>query len=152
MERRPRRLVIGVGNAYRGDDGVGLSVVRSLREMNTGDIEILEAAGDCTSLMESWKDAEVVILVDALQSGARAGSISRFCLNSEAFPTGLSRHSTHALGIAEIIELARAIDCLPPSLIVYGVEGKNFQAGTELSPAVREAVPRVVDSILKDLI
>ena len=143
---------MGVGNIYRGDDGVGLRVVRSLREMNTGDIEILEAAGDCTSLMESWKDAEVVILVDALQSGARAGSISRFCLKSETFPTGLSRHSTHALGIAEIIELARAIDCLPPSLIVYGVEGKNFQAGTELSPEVREAVPRVAKSILKDLL
>jgi hydrogenase maturation protease len=152
LKGKSRKVVIGVGNAYRGDDGVGLSVVRDLRERNAVDIEILEATGDCTSLIESWKDAEVVILVDALQSGARPGAISRFCLNSEPFPTAFSRHSTHALGIAEIIELARTLDRLPPSLIVYAVEGKNFQTGAELSPEVREAVPTVANSILKDLL
>ncbi len=152
MKGKSRRVVIGVGNAYRGDDGVGLSVVRHLRERNAADIEIMEATGDCTSLLESWKDAEVVILVDALQSGARPGSICRFCLNTDPFPTGFSRPSTHALGIAEAIELARSLDGLPPSVIFYGVEGKNFQIGAELSPEVRDAVPRVADAISKDIL
>ncbi len=151
MKRRPRKLVVGIGNAYRGDDAVGLSVIRNLRERDAADVEILEATGDCTSLIESWKDAEVVILVDALQSGGRAGSISRFCLNTEPFPIEHSGHSSHALGIAEIVELARALDRLPPRLIVYGVEGKNFQTGADLSPEVREAVPKVTDCILKDI-
>ena len=151
MKGRPRKLVVGIGNAYRADDGVGLSVVRHLRQRNAGDIEILEA-GDCTSLLESWKNAEIVVLVDALQSGARPGSISRFCLNTEPFPTKYSRHSTHAFGIAEVIELARALDRLPPTLIVYAVEGQNFQPGAELSPAVKEAVPKVADSILRDIL
>jgi hydrogenase maturation protease len=145
-------MVIGVGNAHRGDDGVGLSVVRDLMERDAGDVEILEVTGDCTSLIETWKDAEVVILVDALQSGGRAGSISRFCLNTEPFPTEYLRHSTHALGLADIIELARALDRLPPSLIVYGVEGKNFQTGADLSPEVKAAVPRVTNCVLKDIV
>jgi hydrogenase maturation protease len=152
LKQGASKLVVGIGNAYRGDDGVGLAVVRHLRKREVRDIEILEAGGDCTSLIESWGRAEIVVLVDALQSGARPGSISRFCLNREPFPTEHSRHSTHAFGLAEVIELARALDRMPPSLIVYGVEGKNFQAGAELSPAVREAVPKVADSILKDIV
>jgi hydrogenase maturation protease len=152
LKPNSKRLVIGVGNAYRGDDGVGLSVVRELRERKARDIEILGAARDCTSLIESWKNADFVILVDALQSGARPGSISRFCLDSERFPSGISRHSTHALGIVEIIELARALDRMPPTLIVYGVEGRIFQTGAPLSPEVMEAVPRVADLILKDIL
>jgi len=73
-------------------------------------------------------------------------------LNTDPFPTGFSRPSTHALGIAEAIELARSLDGLPPSVIFYGVEGKNFQIGAELSPEVRDAVPRVADAISKDIL
>ena len=34
--------------------------------------------------------------------------------------------STHALGLAEAMELARALGRLPP-VIVYGIEGKTFE-------------------------
>jgi len=148
---RSNKLVIGIGNSYRGDDGVGLAVARHLKETASGNLEILEATGECTSLMEFWKDAKVVILVDALQSGTRPGRISRFCAQSQRFPTRFSRHSTHALGIGEAIELARAMNQLPPCLIIYGIEGKNFQAGFGLSPEVATAVGKVGDCILEDI-
>ena len=38
-------------------------------------------------------------------------------------PMGQFRCSTHALGVAEAIELARALDRLPRKLIVFGIEG-----------------------------
>ena len=145
------KLVIGIGNAYRGDDGVGIAVARHLKERAPRDLEILEATGECTSLMEYWKDAKVVILVDALQSGTRPGKISRFCTQSQRFPTRFSRHSTHALGIGEAIELARAMNRLPPCLTIYGIEGKDFQAGFGLSPEVAAAVGKVADCILEDI-
>ena len=148
---RFNKLVIGIGNAYRGDDAIGLTVARHLKERAPRDLEILEATGECTSLMEYWKDAKVVILVDALQSGTRPGTIFRFCTQSQRLPTRFSRHSTHALGIGEAIELARAMNRLPPCLIIYGIEGKNFQAGFELSPEVAAAVGKVGDCILEDI-
>jgi hydrogenase maturation protease len=148
---RFNKLVIGIGNAYRGDDGVGVAVARHLKERAPRDLEILEATGECTFLMEYWKDAKVVILVDALQSGARPGTVFRFCTPSQPFPTRFSRHSTHALGIGAAIELARAMNRLPPCLIIYGIEGKNFQAGFGLSPEVAAAVGKVGDCILEDI-
>ena len=101
--------------------------------------------------MESWKDAAAVILVDALQSGQTPGTISRFNALEQRLPAEISRHSTHALGIMETIELARIINWLPPSLIFYGIEGKNFQAGFGLSPEVEASVGKAVDCILGDI-
>ena len=151
MSIRSNKLVIGIGNPYRADDGVGLAVARHLKERAPGNLKILEASGEFTSLMESWKHAGAVILVDALQSGQRPGAIFRFNALEQRLPAGISRHSTHALGIMEAIELARMINRLPPSLIFYGIEGKNFQAGFGLSPEVEASVEKAVDCILEDI-
>ena len=151
MSARSNKLVIGIGNPYRGDDGVGLAVVQQLKEIAPRNLKILEASGECTSLMESWKDSGGVILVDALQSDKRPGAIFRFNALEQRLPAGISRHSTHALGIMEAIELARMINRLPSSLILYGIEGKNFQAGFGLSPEVEASVGKAVDLILKDI-
>ena len=151
MSVRSNKLVIGIGNPYRGDDGVGPAVARHLKERAPENLKILEASGDCTALMESWKDAESVILVDALQSGQKPGTIFRFNALEQQLPAVVSRHSTHALGIMEAIELARIINRLPSSLIFYGIEGKNFQAGFGLSLEVEASMGKAVDCILEDI-
>ena len=61
------------------------------------------------------------------------------------------RFSTHAFGLAEAVELARALGRLPPRLIVYGIEGKSFEAGVGLSPEVGAAVQEVVERVLGEL-
>jgi hydrogenase maturation protease len=66
-------------------------------------------------------------------------------------PQELFRHSTHAFGVADAVELARALDRLPPRLILYGIEGGNFAAGVKLSLAVEQAACATVERILDDL-
>ena len=147
---RPRILIIGVGNAYRSDDAVGLVVVQRLREdihLQTNHITIKEQSGEGTALIEAWKDAEAVILIDAVQSGAPPGTVQRFDASKQALPAVFSSASTHSFGLAEAIEMARALQQLPPHLIIYGIEGENFAAGMELSPAVEHAVDNVVEHI-----
>lgn len=51
------------------------------------------------------------------------------------------------MGIPEAIELARVLDELPPRLIVYGIEGAEFEAGAGLSSAVAAAVAEMIDRI-----
>ena len=50
------------------------------------------------------------------------------------------RSSTHAFGVADAVELARALGRLPGRLDVYAIEGASFAAGDRLSPAVERAV------------
>jgi hydrogenase maturation protease len=144
-------LIIGLGNEYRRDDAVGLVAVRRLKEAAPEHVRVLEESGEGTALMESWKGADTVILIDALHSGAKAGTVRRLDAHRQPMPTGLFHCSTHAFGVAEAVELARALGQLPPRLIVYGIEGTNFEAGLGLSPEVEKAVPKAVERILGEL-
>jgi hydrogenase maturation protease len=121
-------LIIGIGNEYRGDDAVGLIVARRLKERLMDSVTVLEQGGDGASLMEAWRGAETVIVIDAVASGAAPGAIHRFDANTLPIPKNAFRCSTHAFGVAEAIELSRALGEFPRSLGGYGIEGKNFAA------------------------
>lgn len=144
-------LVIGVGNDYRCDDGVGLAVVRALKVKELSDTLCLESDGDGTTLMETWSQASRVIIIDAISSGAQPGTIHRFDALMQPLPASYSFSSTHAFGVAEAIQLARTLGQLPASLVVYGIEGKNFVAGTQLSPEVEHAVQEVVEQVSQEV-
>lgn len=147
-----RLLIIGLGNDYRGDDGLGLAAVRRLREMNLPGISVLEAEADAGGLLELWQGADTVILLDAVSSRARPGAVFRFEAHLEPLPQKIfASCSTHALGLAEAIELARALGRLPPRLIVYGIVGQNFAAGSGLSPEARPGVEEAVSRVLRQL-
>jgi hydrogenase maturation protease len=146
-----KTLLIGIGNEYRGDDAVGLIVARRVREQALNTITVREASGEGAALIEAWTEAQTVMLVDAVCSGAKAGTIHRIEAREQSLPAKFFHYSTHAFSVAEAVELARALNQLPPRLIVYGIEGKTFAAGSGLSPEVKAAVPRVVHRILRDL-
>ena len=144
-------LLIGVGNEYRGDDGVGIAVARLLRDRLPATVRILELSGEGTVLMDAWRGAESVIVVDAVQSGAAPGTIHRFDTRELPLPSGLFPCSTHSFGVAEAIEMARALHELPPRLIVYGIEGEDFGDGNGLTPSVQRAVDDVARQISNEL-
>jgi hydrogenase maturation protease len=143
-------LIIGIGNEYRRDDAAGLIVARRLRKLVPNEINIIEQSGEGAVLMETWKGAENVVLIDAVHSGAAPGTIFRFKAHAQPLPTKFFHYSTHAFSIAEAIELARALKQLPPSLVVYGIEGKSFAAGVGLSAEVEKAVREVAERIQQE--
>lgn len=150
MRTHSHPLVIGLGNEYRSDDAVGQAVARRLKADADG-VDILEETGECGALMESWGDADYVILVDAVESGAPPGTIQRFDANVSGIPSEFFHCSAHSFGVSESIELARALGRLPSHLIVYGIEGKTYALGTELSPEVRAAADEVVRRVRQEL-
>ena len=131
-------VIIGVGNAMRGDDAAGLRVARVLA--GRGVENVRESSGETASLIDFWQGAESVLLVDAAQSGAEPGVVSRFDASTEPLPAEFLHCSTHAFGLAEAVELARSLGTLPPRVIVFGVEGISFEHGAELNPEVAGGV------------
>lgn len=144
-------LVIGVGNPYRGDDAVGRLVARRFMESAPSGVTVLEESGEGAALMEAWEDADAVILVDAVQSGGAPGAIHRFDAKVQSIPSQFFHYSTHAFSVAESVELARALDQLPPRLIVYGIEGTDFSSGETLTPSVAAAMDEVMDRIREEI-
>lgn len=75
VDRRVR--VVGVGNRYRGDDGAGLAAAKRLGAAANVPVTLLDAIGDGTALLEVWRDADTVVVLDAMNSGAAAGTVRR---------------------------------------------------------------------------
>lgn len=138
-------MVIGVGARWRGDDAAGLEVARRLR----GRLAVREHEGDGAGLIEAWAGAQDVVVVDASASGAAPGTLRRFDARAEPLPARALRSSSHAFGVADAVELARAIERLPERLEVHAVEGLDFTAGVHLSPAVERAIAELVDDLTR---
>ena len=137
-------ILIGVGNPYASDDGVGHYIARELNSKGLPGAVFKFLSGEATLLMEAWKDKEAAIVFDAVSSGARAGKIHRFDAHRQSIPAKFFNRSSHGFGLFEAIELARRLGLLPGSLTVYGIEGKSFRPGVGLSPEVEDAAHKVI--------
>ena len=144
-------LVIGIGNPDRGDDGIGLLVVRQLAKRLPPHATIVERTGDALALIDDWSGHDAVILVDAAAPGSAPGSIHRIDLLQDELPIDLSLSSTHAFGVADAVGLARTLGLLPRYVIVYAIEGETFEHGAPVSRKVAAALNEVVTRIADEL-
>jgi hydrogenase maturation protease len=149
--QKARILVIGVGNSFRADDAAGLLAARRLKGAGLDSAAVIEHSGEGASLMDTWKDADAVVLIDAVSSGSIPGSIYRMESASSPLPANMFQSSTHAFSLPHAIEMSRALGILPSTVIIFGIEGKTFQAGTELSHEVDEALPELVRRVAEEV-
>lgn len=140
-------IVVGAGNDLRRDDGAGLAAARQLRAKG---LDARELRGDLSGLVDAWTCADRVFIVDAARTGAAPGTVHRFDATAASLPLRFSRGSTHAMGVADGVELARALGRMPRSLVVFGIEGSDFTHGEGFSPAVARAVGQVASMILQE--
>lgn len=140
--------IIGCGNADRGDDAAGLLVVRQLRALG---IDAVEQTGDGAALMATWSGFEEVVLVDATAPAGSPGRIRIWNAQEGTLPKDALPRSTHGFGVREAVELARAMNCLPQSLRIYGIEATQFSFSAPCSEEVERAV-RLVAETLRELV
>lgn len=137
-----------LGSPFRGDDAVGPVVAERLRAAGA---LVLDCADEPTRLLDLWSDLDPVVVVDAVRSGARPGTIHRIDAGEGPLPRDLRLASTHAMGVADALELGRAIDRAPRRVVVLGIEGVSFGIGDGMAPAVRAALDDLVASVLSEL-
>ena len=143
--------IIGCGNFDRGDDAAGLLVARRLRAfgVETFGVEVIEQSGESFSLMDCWTGCEHVILADATAPSGAPGQVQVWNAHGDKLPEDLFPCSTHAFGVREAVELARAMNRLPRTLMIYGIEGKQFSFGELLSQEVERSVEFVAQQLLE---
>lgn len=146
-----RILVIGIGNEQRGDDAVGLLLARKITERAPEDARVIEQSGEAASLMEAWAGWDTILLLDAVSTGAPPGTIHRLDVSRDQVPSDFFHCSTHSFGLADSIEMARALDELPDKVVVFGIEGISFEIGDGLSDEVAAALDKTVDQILREI-
>jgi hypothetical protein len=103
-----RVLVIGIGNAYRGDDAAGLAVAEWIRAAAPPDVAVVRHEGEPISLLETWDQARDVYLVDAVSYG----------IEGRCFATGASLSAPVREAVAVVSERLLA-ELTPPALVVF---------------------------------
>jgi hydrogenase maturation protease len=135
------RLVIGLGNPYRGDDAAGIAVTARLHRC-----QVVQSLTGSFELIDAWAGFDEVVIVDATVSNEEPGTVLRFDAVRQPLPAGTFA-SAHTIGVAETVEMARTLGRLPERMVVYGIEAGDLSEGTSMSPAVAEAVERVAEEI-----
>ena len=144
-----RIRIIGVGSPF-GDDRLGWTMVEMLRASRVFqsaagkiDFTVLDRPG--FTLLNHMGIADVIILIDAVRSGAKPGTLH--LVAADNIESGTAVASSHGFGIAEALALARALGELPDSIILCGVEIDMVEASEDLSPAVQKALPVLKERI-----
>jgi len=143
----PPALVICLGNADRGDDGIGPRIAMRLRRERDLPAEVITHRGDAVGLLERWRGYRHVVLVDAVVGDGSPGTVRRFDASFERPPLALGGTSTHGLSAADAIELARALGDLPPVVDIVAVEARTFAPGGLVSDALLHGMDAAVGEI-----
>lgn len=139
-----RIRVIGVGSE-QGDDSAGLVVADRLRHCPLpANVDVVECPRPGLDLLDELSGADAVVVVDAMQSGRPAGTVRRIPIELLQPQRG---YSSHSLGVAEALELAKALGRLPRHVEIVGIEGSIACEGA-LSPAVAKGVEAAAEEIL----
>ncbi|MCW7986974.1 hypothetical protein XF35_17245 [Streptomyces platensis subsp. clarensis] len=154
-----RIAVIGVGNDYRHDDGVGWAVVTGLAQRGKHHplprgVRFICTDGDPARLISAWEGVHLAVVVDAAYThqSRRPGRVRR--LRPDGDLPGMSRGETssHGFALSDTVCLARTLDRLPGELLLYAVEVADTSLGTGLSPQVAAAVGPLVQRIEEDIV
>ena len=146
-----RVLVVGLGHPDRGDDGVGPAVARLAARLVPDGVTVVEQQ-DPAGLLDAWEAAQMVVVTDAVRSGRPPGTVQVLHACHGPLPVRTGAGDTHGFGLAEVIELGRALGRLPPELVIVGVEAEQFRPGEPLSPrvaAVGDAAARAVAEVVR---
>jgi hydrogenase maturation protease len=161
MSSAGKVVVIALGNRFRGDDGIGPIVAERLKQnaerlkKNTADrsggridgCTIVEGKDDAMALVSAWENAALAVVIDAAVSGASPGTIRRLEAGAQPLSKDVARCSSHGLGLAEAVELGKALGRLPGRLVIFAVEANTFEQGAAMSPEVAAAA----DSVVRDV-
>jgi hydrogenase maturation protease len=147
-----RIVVIGVGNLLLRDEGVGIHAVRDLqkRVLPPG-VEVMDAGVAGIGLLDLFSGARKLVLIDAAEMGLEPGAVVRFTPEDVRFRSGDLKLSTHDVALPEVLTLARDLNRCPSEVVIIGIQPKEISWGTELTPEIQAAVPRVVELAWKEI-
>lgn len=145
-------LVIGLGNPLRGDDGVGVIVVRGLAaHALSPDVEVVDGGTRGLGIVNLLEGRQRVILVDAADMGRTPGEFLRITLEGAQLLGDEAHLSVHEGGVRDALLLAQALEMLPEEVVIFGVQPANLEWDSTLSPEVEAALPSLIAALLAEV-
>ncbi len=147
-------LILGMGNKFFGDDGVGIIITEKLNEIfkNENNIDIEETNWGGFRIIDLLTGYNKAIIIDALTTGKKpTGFIHKF--NYDEIIHSVRMISFHDINFATAVEFAKILDIpMPDEITVYGIEVEKIEHFSEnLSQEMWEAVDNCVQLVKKEI-
>jgi hydrogenase maturation protease len=142
--------IVGLGTYLGRDDEIGLALVQALSSdaLYAARCVLLESADAATiaSLLLEWR--RPVVLVDAADMDIAPGECRFFPDTDASVTIKTGSVSTHGLGLAEGLELARILG-FDQSAWIFGVQPYDLSPGQGLTPEMTSRFPLLLDALRK---
>ncbi len=151
MEKRV--LVLFLGNLLRGDDGVGIELLRriSCRKLPEN-VCLEEGSTGGMILLGIIENYDTVLVVDAVDTGDLNNDVVIFT-PSQIAASGENLLSLHSVSIADIIRFNRAVGERVPDITIFGIQvsdiGEHIGLSQRLLSMMNAIEERLYDLILK---
>jgi len=147
-------LVLGMGNILLTDDGVGIRLLEQLQRQHASSaIEFIDGGTLSFSLLEFIQGADAMLVADAAELGAAPGTVRVFEDEAmDGFLASSRRRSVHEVGLCDLLDMARLLDCLPARRALLCVQPASIAWSSVLSPAVAgsfDAACSQADAVLR---
>ncbi|MCL5771533.1 MAG: hydrogenase maturation protease [Actinobacteria bacterium] len=150
--------IIGFGNIYMSDDGIGIKIIDELRKSNFlknyKNTELIDGGTSAIDLIFIIQESQYnkIIIIDAVDAGQNIGEIVKFKLNDiyEFSGKDFRSFSLHDLNLAEIFNLIKSLN-IKSDITIIGIKPKIIKYGEELSPEIKEKIPEIILKIKEEL-
>ena len=145
-----KTLVLGIGNTLLGDEGAGVYAVRALAAgqevLQDQDIEFLDGGTLSFTLAAPIEEADQLIVIDAAQLRADAGTVRVFeGAEMDAFLGADRKRSVHEVGLIDLMSIARLTDSLPARRALIGIQPQYVDWAEQPTAAVAAAIPKACE-------
>lgn len=158
-----RVLVLGLGNILLKDEGVGVHIAQRLQELALADnVKVIDGGTASLDVVLLAPGIEKLVVIDALRAGKKAGTIYKARLKTEPrtnFAKKLAsfaklvrgRISLHQTSLIDALTIAERMNCAPKEITIIGIEPKEIYCGLELTDEVKQRIPEIINTVLKEI-
>lgn len=141
-----KKIIIGVGNPFRRDDGIGIAVIEQLRLQKSTAFDIYDGGTDGLALLDVVGQYSEAIIIDAVNMGADPGCVKVFVPAEALIQIKNEALSTHGFGLAEMLKFCELLN-IHTNIRIIGIQPKDIDFGEGLSDEVRAAIPTILSLI-----
>ena len=144
-----RIAVIGLGNIYRRDDGIGIEVLKSLLSFHRkSGIDYLDFGVASFDLLHRMSDYGTVLLIDGIDAqGLRPGELAIFELADVDYRLEDTGLSTHEVGLKNIFELYKKFS-IKTKVYVAGIQVEDTAHGEGLASPLKDNKEKIIDEVV----
>jgi hydrogenase maturation protease len=146
-------VVVGIGNPYRRDDGIGPALADAVEALGLPGVRTATLQATTSDLLHTWAGASLAVVVDAVRcEPSSPGRIHRVDPGAIGPPElSVTPASTHELSLEQAVRLGQLLALEPARLVVFAVEAADLGHGQGFSPAVDAALPILLRAVAEEL-